>query len=442
MRIFFVSNDFAGASLARRLVLEGHEVRAFVADLACERIMHGLIPRIPSLDAGLDWIDRDGLAVVDDTGFGEWQDAARADGYAIVGGSALGDRLEHDRAWAMDMLASLGIATLPTLRFRNCADAATHIHRNPQAWAVKFDHRAPKAATFIGTLPCGSDSLDFLSLCTERCNSSCDNCGTILQKHATGVEIGVGRYFNGRNWLGPVELNIEHKRFFPGNLGPNTNEMGTLLWYADDNALFEQMLAPLAPLLLEAGFHGDIDVNCIVTESSVFPLEITPRFGWPATHAQMALHRPPWGTFLDAIARGRPFDLDFRPGYAMALFVAVPPFPFSCPADARGSSFRGMPVRFHRPLTPGESLRVHYESVEFRTNGKTALPVLCDDSGYALHLTGHGPTIASARQQTYDLAHLVALPGAYYRTDIGEHCGESIRLVEEMLQPLANTRKS
>ena len=55
MRIFFVSNDFAGASLARRLVLEGHEVRAYVADPACERIMLGLIPRLPSLDAGFDW---------------------------------------------------------------------------------------------------------------------------------------------------------------------------------------------------------------------------------------------------------------------------------------------------------------------------------------------------------------------------------------------------
>lgn len=93
MRIFFVSRDFAGASLARRLVIEGHEVRAFVADSSCERILHGLIPRLPSLDTGLDWLGRYGLAVVDDTGFGEWQDAARADGNAVVGGSAVGVHL-------------------------------------------------------------------------------------------------------------------------------------------------------------------------------------------------------------------------------------------------------------------------------------------------------------------------------------------------------------
>ena len=440
MRILFVSNDFAGASLARRLVLEGHEVRAFVADPTCERVMLGLIPRLPSLDAGLDWIGLDGLAVVDDTGFGEWQDAARADGYAVVGGSALGDRLENDRAWAMDTLSSFGIPILPTLRFSNCSQASDHIRENPSAWAVKFDHHAPKAATFIGTLPCGSDAADFLNLCTGRCNSSGNHCGTILQKHTTGVEIGVGRYFNGHDWLGPLELNIEHKRFFPGDLGPNTFEMGTLMWYENDHSLFQQVLAPLASLLVEAGFRGDVDVNCIVNETGVFPLEVTARFGWPATQAQMALHRSPWGEFLNATARGRSFDLDYRPGYALALFIAVPPFPFSCPSDARGSSFRGMPVRFRRSLTSQEISHVHYESIEFRTNGEAHIPILCDDSGYALHVTGHGPTIAAARQQTYDLARLVAVPGAYYRTDIGEDCGDDIRMVEEMLQPLGEVQ--
>jgi nucleoside-diphosphate-sugar epimerase len=54
VKILMVSRDFAGASLARRLLREGHDVRAFIADPACERILHGLIPRLPSLDSGLD----------------------------------------------------------------------------------------------------------------------------------------------------------------------------------------------------------------------------------------------------------------------------------------------------------------------------------------------------------------------------------------------------
>ena len=177
--------------LPSELLLEGHEVRAFVADPTCERIMLGLIPRLPSLDAGLDWIGRDGLALVDDTGFGEWQDAARADGYAVVGGSAIGDRLEQDRAWAMGVLSSCSIPVLPIHRFQNCAEALVHVRGNSQSWVVKFDHHAPKAATFIGSLPCGSDAADFLDLCTCRCNSFCHHCGTTLQTRVHGIEIGV-----------------------------------------------------------------------------------------------------------------------------------------------------------------------------------------------------------------------------------------------------------
>ena len=177
MKILMVSNDFAGASLARRLHFEGHDVRAFVADPACERILHGLIPRLPSLDAGLDWIGHDGLAVVDDCGFGAWQDAARADGFTVAGGSAFGDRLERDRAFAQDLMGSLGMPVLPATRFANCVQAAGHVASENRPWVVKFDGRAPKSATFVSCLPCGSDVLDFLNGCATRCSTN--GCGVL-----------------------------------------------------------------------------------------------------------------------------------------------------------------------------------------------------------------------------------------------------------------------
>lgn len=97
MKILFVSRDFSGASLCLCLVREGNEVRAHVADPRYRQIMDGLIEKIDDLDAGVAWVGRDGLVVVDDVGFGVWQDQLRLDGYAVVGGSAGGDRLELDR---------------------------------------------------------------------------------------------------------------------------------------------------------------------------------------------------------------------------------------------------------------------------------------------------------------------------------------------------------
>jgi phosphoribosylamine--glycine ligase len=430
-----VSRDFAGASLARRLLREGHDVRAFVADSACERILHGLIPRLPSLDTGLDWIGHDGLAVVDDCGFGAWQDEARADGFTVVGGSAFGDRLEHDRAFAQEIMASLGMPALMARRFDNCAAAAGHIANEPRSWVVKFSGHAPKAATFVGELPCGSDAADFLGLCDKHCGGNgCDSCGPVLQPKISGHEIGVGRYFNGRDWVGPVELNIEHKRLCTGGLGPNTYEMGTLLWYADFHPLFDRVLAPLAPLLREHGHRGDIDVNCIVNEDGVFPLEITARFGWPATQTQMALHVTPWGEFLHGLGMGHAVDLHWRPGYAVAMFLAIPPFPFAPPRDRRGSTAMGMPVRFRRPLTTEEEEHLHFDSVAVQrgSDGRETF-VVCDDSGYLAHATGHGPCPDSARRHALELARLVAVPGIFYRDDIGIHAERTIREVERLL---------
>ena len=55
----------------------------------------------------------------------------------------------------------------------------------------------------------------------------------VIQKKVEGVEIAVARFFNGSDWVGPIEINVEHKDLFNGNLGPKTGEMGTLLWYID-----------------------------------------------------------------------------------------------------------------------------------------------------------------------------------------------------------------
>ena len=430
-----VSRDFAGASLARRLHLEGHEVRAFVQDPTCDQILHGLIDRVPGLDAGLDWVGRDGLIVVDDCGFGEWQDAARADGFAVVGGSGFGDRLERDRAFAQAVLEEAGIPTLPVRKFPDCTSAFEHLDQEQRPWVVKFDGHAPKAATFVGELPCGSDAADFLALCVRHCQTNgCGGCGPVLQPKLDGHEIGVARYFDGQQWVGPIELNIEHKRLCAGSLGPNTYEMGTLLWYSDSHPLFDRMLAPLADHLRQGGHRGDIDVNCIVNQEGIFPLELTPRFGWPATHAQMALHTTPWADFLHGIASGRPVDPRPHPGYAVATFLAVPPFPFAAPRDARGATANGMSVRFRRPLTPDEHDRLHLESVALRRDrhGHDHF-VVCDDSGYLAHATGRGPCPDSARRQALDLARLVAVPGIFFREDIAQNAESTIRQVENLL---------
>ena len=56
--------------------------------------------------------------------------------------------------------------------------------------------------------------------------------GVQLQRRMGGVEVAIGAFFNGEHFIEPVTVNFEHKRFFPGNLGPMTGEMGTTMFSA------------------------------------------------------------------------------------------------------------------------------------------------------------------------------------------------------------------
>ena len=155
---------------------------------------------------------------------------------------------------------------------------------------VKHNGHAAKALTYVGQMEDGADVVAYL-------RHHCQRVGPIqLQRRCDGIEIGVARYFNGRDWVGPVEINVEHKDLCTGNLGPKTWEMGTLMWFADETQpLYRATLAKLQPHLAEIGFRGDIDINCIVNAEGVFPLEITARFGFPALQLQMAMTTPPLG---------------------------------------------------------------------------------------------------------------------------------------------------
>ena len=59
-----------------------------------------------------------------------------------------------------------------------------------------------------------------------------------LQRRVTGVEVAVGAFFNGKRFVYPINVNFEHKKLFPGNIGPSTGEMGTAMFWSGPNQIF------------------------------------------------------------------------------------------------------------------------------------------------------------------------------------------------------------
>src|SRR3954471_482273 len=120
MRILGIGDYNDLGSVYMQLAREGHEVRVHIAEEGSRDVLAGLVARADDWRAALPWIREagdDGLIVFEEVGRGGLQEELRRDGYRVIGGSSYGDRLEQDRAFAQQVLADLGMSTLPTREF-------------------------------------------------------------------------------------------------------------------------------------------------------------------------------------------------------------------------------------------------------------------------------------------------------------------------------------
>ncbi len=417
MRILLVSDDFSAADLLYRLKKEGHQVMAYIKDPDAARAYSGIVTKVKTWRKYLSWVGKDGLIVFDGTGYGKVQDALRKQGYSVVGGSEAGDHCEDDRTYGQKVFWICGMNMIPCRDFSSLDEAIRFVKKHPKAWVIKQNGHASKIFNYVGQLEDGSDVISVLE--SYRKNAHKKDLKKIqLQERIYGVEIGIGRYFNGNDWVGPIEMNIEHKNLSNGDLGPKTYEMGTLMWFDNDekNRLYQETLAKMKDYLTSIDFRGDVDINCIVNEKGVYPLEITARFGFPALQLQQALSpEVKWGEFLKAVADGKQYDFRFKKGeYGIIALVALPPFPY---ADTlRTKKPVNVDIFFDKDMDDNHLHHIHLEEVSRRRSGGFYVSGV---SGFALHVSGRGMTIGKARDHAYSIMRKVTLPKMFYRTDIG-----------------------
>jgi phosphoribosylamine--glycine ligase len=163
--------------------------------------------------------------------------------------------------------------------------------------------------------------------------------------------------------------------------------------------------------LAASGFVGYFDINCIATSRAIYPLECTPRFGYPTLSIQMEGTTGRWGDFLYGIAGGQTPVLKTKRGYQVGVVIAVPPFPFEDAGAFRKYS-QGAVVIFKKPMTEG----IYPGDIKL-VDGDW---VLAGQTGYALVATGTGPTMDDASREAYGRVRNVIIPNMFYRTDIGD----------------------
>jgi phosphoribosylamine--glycine ligase len=271
--------------------------------------------------------------------------------------------------------------------------------------------------TYIGEFACGKDTISVLK--SYYNNKHINRERITLHERIDGVEMGVGRYFNGQDWVGPIEINFEHTKMFPDDVGPITSEMGTLAWYDDNekNKLFVDVLNKFKSYLQSIDFRGDFEINCIVNEKGAYPLEATARMGTPIVHLHSELHTSPWGEFLFSIANGEKYDLKYKKGFGVVNLIAAPPFPYG--KKHSKETLYGINIYLDR-LNAVEMESLHFEGVSMRVGKDQGQYFISTDEGYIIYTTAVADTVEKARHKSLDLIKKVVIPKAFYRNDIGK----------------------
>lgn len=414
MRVLGISETCDLGSMYLRLLAEGHDVRVSVSNPLASGTMAGLVPRSADENADLEWIreaGEEGLVVFEAVGFGELQDKMRGEGFRVVGGSAFGDRLENDRSFAQQLLESAGCRVAARAEFYNVEDALLDLEARPRRCVLKLNRSAGE--TMIGALPSGRDIAAMLRVKPP-------NGEFMLMDYVEGVETGVGAFFNGTEFLGPACLDWEHKHFFAGDLGELTGEMGTVATFLHSEKVFAQVLEPFTEMFRAAGHVGWVNLNLIINEEGLWPLEFTCRFGYPGFAVLEPLQAIGWGDLLRGLVEGKR-DLPTHDAFSVGIVLSTPPFPHS---REEIDTPVGLPL-----IVDGiEPEHIHLGEVGRRGDELVTAGLY----GWTAVVTGTGGSIVEARQAAYARAARVQAPNLRYRLDIGD------KLIAEQFEQLVD----
>jgi len=220
----FVSLDALISDIAWKVRQEGHNVKYFIEEKGERDVGDGFVEKVGNWKREAGWAD---VIVFDDVlGEGKKAQKLREQGKHVVGGTAYTDMLEDERAFGQQELRKYGIHTLPSKDYSSFEEAIEFVKANPGRYVIKPSGEAQnlKGLLFVGEEEDGRDVIQVLGDYHKAWAKKIPRFQ--LQKRVVGVEIAVGAFFNGNEFIYPINVNFEHKKLFPGNLGPSTGEMG------------------------------------------------------------------------------------------------------------------------------------------------------------------------------------------------------------------------
>jgi phosphoribosylamine--glycine ligase len=353
-------------------------------------------------------------------------------GFAVFGPGALGARLEGDKEFAKEVLASAGVPTPHHHAFSSSRAALKHLDNIDLPVVIK----ACGAAQGKGVAVCSNrdEAESFIRECLDDQRFGGAGLRILIEECIFGPELSVLVVTDGQSYcmLAPSR---DHKRIGEKDTGPNTGGMGAFAPVDLPPGLHEEIdLHIIVPVLAELRrrdipFRGVLYAGLMLTGSGPQVLEFNCRFGDPETQVVLPLLQGDFlelcastaagklGGYLQGLPSGEGDSPDGWPGAGMTDWNRHCVVVVGASDGYPGQYVKGKAIELPEPDEDDRWI-IHagtgYSELGLVTSG-----------GRVLGSVGTGSSLDEARQAAYDLLNETHFEGLIYRRDIAVIGGES-----------------
>ena len=431
MKIAMSSYTGMGAWFILRLMAEGHDVDYFLSDQKYEDVLSGLIPKPKNLSLdhrrkvqGFGYPSYKGydVSLFDLTGRARQADASKLEAPTIGDGS-FEHWLEDDREAGIQAMESCGINVPPYQKFTTPAEAKAYIQKNDKRYVYK-PFTIGSDMQDVATTYVAKSAEDMLRVIDQLFNVS-KHAPFILQEFISGTEASVAGFFNGTAFY-MLSCTLEEKKFMNDNKGPNTGCSGNLVFaISEESRLYKEGLERCIPMLQAAGFTGMIDLNTIITETKIYGLEWTPRFGYLADSTIAAMYGTGYGEMLAKTAQMKVPHIKWKAPFGMSVQLSIPPYP----TEVRLPKAKDVPIEGLDPEDLERLCMCYMYDMKLSKDKKSF--ITSGNLGYICAPIGIGHSIAEASAKCESFVEQIQIPNMQYRTDITKSTTKRYNFLEQ-----------
>lgn len=367
------------------------------------------------------------IIIFDDTGMGQTADYLRKEGWMVVSGGTLAERMEGDRWWSIQMMKKI-MKVPDTVYYNTFEEGIAFLKSQPKEARFVFkpqDPNTPKDKTHVGKNI--ADLIDAMN--NFKANWEW-NDGFVLQAFIEGIEGDMSIYFvNGEYLPNSLSWYFENKAFETGDKGAATGGEIAVSFFRPLAGKAKEIFDKLKPILTKFNYNGQVAINCMFSKEDHEPyfLELTPRFGYPSLEIEITLEEDAGHGFVDLIkilaGVNKPQSIFPTNKMGVICTASTPPYPIDYGADHLVS---GMPVSW------SSKYDIYFFPWYMMADKKGKGYALCGYSGHALSVTCADASLAGAIDMLYNqYIPSIKLQNLQYRTDLGEDAKKRITQLKD-----------